>query len=371
MAELTYLETTDDNSVQAFGFSSEGGAATGTYQFGDKDSPVTRIEELQSAVEDILGTTNTDVNGSPNLRRKLPCTHPAFPYLYASQISGMVGMGSKDAEKVAEVVPPITGNPQAIADKFNLYKRYQIKTNFGTRNYTILPDEQVSNQSGSWFPKGTLASSSPTSFTYAPEWIRYTDYEVVPQNNTIQGQTGSFTFRGGTPDGKVFTSPPWMYLPDSVIKFTWYQVPYRYITSENSYIANRGWLGCVNQNDWYNWEAGHLLYLSYNVKKYSQPTLRTQTTEDYNGNSWTSYSKLCDIEFTFLYTSRTPNFTPPDPDQGNWVYAGHNLLPYFPTRGFYIATAGQKSDGPDKWIPAWDSAPFECLFSDPDAEGGP
>jgi hypothetical protein len=282
------------------------------------------------------------------------------------------------------VLPPVTGSPQAVADTFNLYKRYQIKVNFTTRPYTILPDDQVPIKTGTWWPDDVLRTTPATSFTYAAEWLRYTDWYVEPRFETIQGSQGGFQFHsaGGAPvDGSPFTSPPWMYLPDSIVKLVWSQVPLRLITSPNSYIARRGWQGRVNQNDWYNWPAGSLLYLNYNVRRYNQPSTKTQTQTDLNGNTWTSYSKLCDVEFTFLFTSRTMTGSlSADPKYGNWVAKGHNLQPWFgppntatSKPGFYYATAIDGSAPADdtKWRPAWASAPFECLLSDCDVAGGP
>jgi hypothetical protein len=387
MTTLTYLESIGDtgNSLQKMGFSHTAGAVSGTYQLDvDPDSDTTAV--LQDAVNDIQGYTNTAHGSTQKLQRSLPATHPAFPYLYATQIAGMQGigvngdgLGGRKARRDAEVLPPITGNPQAITDTFFLYPYYQFAVTFSTLPYTVLPDDQVNVSSGSWYADG---ATSTTSFEYATEWMRYTDYSLTPQNNNISGSVGAFTFKAlaSTP---IFTNPPFMYLPDAILSFTWYQVPYRFITSSNSYIANKGWLGRINQNDWYNWPAGSLLYLNYEVNKYTQPSLETQAVSDLDGDSWNSYAKTCDIKFTFLYTNRKAGTTPAAPFYGNWIAKGHNLQPYLPTRTFEYATAflnagtvnafGHTSTGPADeqcWAPMWNSFPLEILFSDPDVGGG-
>lgn len=360
----TYLEAWGDDSETSFGFTNEGGVSSGVYQFKD----VTSLDQLTQSITDILGYTKAAGSGTQKLDRKCPATHPAEPWLYANSINALLGKGSGNAQKVGAAANPVPGNPPPLCTEFALYKDYLAKVGFATRPYNVLDNDQIPVIEGEWYPD---YSDTAFEFNYAAEWIRYTDWTITPQNNTIQGQTGAMRFPTlpGTP---TFTSPPWMYLPDGILTFTWYQVPYRYVTSQKSYIANRNWRGRINQNDWYNWKAGSLLYLNYAVKKYNQPNGEVETQTDWDFNYWTQFAKLCDIEFTFLYTDRTPGSTPPTPFYNNWVAAGHNLLPYLPTRTFEYATSFNLNAPSDQseWVPPWASFPFEILFSDPDAPGG-
>jgi len=161
-------------------------------------------------------------------------------------------------------------------------------------------------------------------------------------------------------------------------------VPYRYVTSSNSYIAggpNRNWRGRVNQNPWWNWPAGSLLYMGYEVKKYSPPFNDIGTYPSYlpingslsNVGSIIGYERLCDIELTFLLTQRYMSGSlGASITNGNYVAAGHNLLMNLADGKFYYATrpdlTGTNSvQNP----PAWFSFPAEVLFTDPDAGTGP
>jgi hypothetical protein len=374
MANLinTYLESWgEEDSWTSFSFRSDGGSATAIYELQDVQS----IQDLQNAEIDIIGYTNPAVSSNQAINRVLPATHPAFAYMYAERISGMVGKGTGEAQLVDAVIPPITNSPEAIADQFALYDKYQIKVDFTTRNYVVAPDQAVPIKSGSWIKPG----GSSESFSYAGEQCRYVDFDITPENNTVQSQQGSFNFNSDqtVPGTAQFTSAPWFRLPDFRLSVTWYQVPFRYITSPNSFINNLNWAGRVNQNPFMFWDAGQLLYLNYTYKKYNVPNLETTTTTDLQGVSWNSYSKLCDITLNFLGTNRqiTVGGVSTSLADGNYIAQGFNLQPYlYKNRGFYYVSspAMAPSTGLDSSGSAcWQSAPFEAFFSDPDSSGGP
>jgi hypothetical protein len=292
-----YLEAIEDDSRANFQFDQTGGTARCPYYF-----TVTSSGVLQFVIQDILGFTNPFVGTLQRLSRLLPVTHPVYPYLYAQRISSMVGKGSASATKVIPVTPinPAIGT-KPIAN-YNRYTQYEAMVEFGSRTYPLIEDEAFTpTLNGTFYAKDGTANN----FTYAPEWCRYCDYELLPQDNTLQGQSGSMYLvvgaSGGSTQYITYTSPPWMWLPDQILKVKWYQVPYRYITSNNSYIAggvSRNWRGRVNQNTWWNWPAGSLLYLGYNVTKYTPPTSNIGTyptyggTADYAGGVPTKTSKL-------------------------------------------------------------------------------
>ncbi len=205
----------------------------------------------------------------------------------------------------------------------------------------------------SWFDEdGDPTSEAP----YATEWYRFTDYEDFPQPEIItanQGQMYMVTGAGPT-DQTVFQGFPRITMPQSLIKFRWYQVPFSYIESLNSYIKK--YIGYVNQNDFYGWPAGSLLYQGYNAPKYTPPV--PEIEPGYGGTTF-STAKLCDIEFTWLFTQREPEYVPTLTNE-NWIPYGHNCQPWFSTRKFYYV----KSNAAGQAI--FPSFPFELLFTDPD-----
>lgn len=384
---MPYIEDQQDdgNSIAGFSFNVTGGSARSQYYLESYQAV-----NLQGTINDILGYTDTTVvSGRVALNRKMPLRHPKFPYMYASGISGITGLGyTVPGSSLASPTPApmeILDAP-AISD-FRQYLKYRIGVEFtGPRTYAIANNSAISNQSGSW----TTPAKITQSYTWAPEFLRYTDFDLAPQDNTIQGQQGDMSlYKNGS--YIPFTSPPWMWLPDSILRITWYQVPFRFILSPNSYIAASPWRGRVNQNYMWFWPPGWLLYLGYNVKKYAPPTGFTQTVQT-NPNavppeqprySYFNYAQLCDIELSFLVTNRyLRNSIGFAPDNANYVTglradgatqgAGHNLLPDLTTNQFFYGTRNDASGNPStNNPPAWLSAPLEVLFSDPDSGGGP
>jgi hypothetical protein len=382
MPNFVYNEKHDDNAVTNFSFDMTGGSAKAYYYLNTVDSST-----VQYAVQDILGYTYPFATNKPgqspanqSMSRLIPTTHPKFPYMYASKIASFVGQGVSRAIRQTGSAP---SNPsigyRPIAD-YEVYlgeNAYEVGVEFTSRPYPILQDGSFSPAlNGQWFTK----NGSQNNFTYSPEWVRYVDYDFFPQENTIQGQTGQLNLViSGNTDGFVpFTSPPWMWLPDQILKVRWFQVPWRYITSTNSYIAggpNRNWRGRINQNAWWNWPAGSLLYLGYNVTKYTPPTndIQSLPTGDPNFASSINYARLCDIELNFLLTNRYQSGSlGATITNKNYVAAGHNLLPNLADNNFYYAVRSVTT--PPQTVqtaPAWLSFPLEALFSDPDVAGGP
>lgn len=375
-----YLEAVEDDSRYSYQFDMTGGSAKGVYY-----TPVGSNYDVQDIVQDIIGYTRTfNSPGTQAMNRRVPVTHPKCPYLYAHRVTSLIGKGTGDAVRQPPTPPQLPSiGTKPVAD-YHKYKQYEVGIEFSSRPYPIISDADFTpSVSGSWFKK----DGTSESFTYAPEWVRYTDYDYFPQNSsTIQGQQGSMSLFGvpSVANPPPFSSPPWMWLPDMLLKIRWFQVPYRYIISPNSYIAptdNRNWRGRVNQNWFWNWPPGSLLYMSYSVQKYTPPTFDIGTYPSYTGTLGTgkilignliNYERLCDIELTFLYTNRYRSGTITTPTNGNYIPAGHNVLPNLADNKFYYATRNAVGGAADvNNPPPWFSFPLEALFSDPDSSGGP
>lgn len=385
-----YFEAVEDDSRCSFAADQTGGTARAFYY---NTSP-----DLQSALKELLGYTNPFHSlNRPSLDRTLPVTHPKFPWMYASRLVSLVGKGTGGASRVAPTTPsnPAIG-AKPIAD-YLAYRQYEIGVEFSSRPYPVLANEAFTGKvtDGKWYTR----DGTPNTFTYSPEWVRFADFDYTPQDNTVQGQQGSFTVWGvsGKTGGIPFNNPPWMWLPDQLLTIRMYGFPFRYITSPNSYIAgtpNRNWRGRVNQNPWWFWPAGSLLYLGYSVHKYTPPTSDIETYYSYLPTGadpaatgpLINYARLCDITLTFLYTTRYKSGSlGADILNKNHIAAGHNLLPYLPDNSFRYATrtplkssppfpeaqAGTLGTASVQNPPAWYSFPAEVLFTDPDASGGP
>lgn len=375
MASFNESILDDGNSMANFSFDITGGSAKSEYQVVSSDAV-----NLQSTITSILGYTETAASSSPQVNRTVPLRHPRFPYLYASRISSLTGVGSATSSLQPAVNPPLVEALQAtpITSEYRQYAMYKIGVEFsGPRTYPMVNNSIIPTQQSSWVkPDG-----SSQSYSWAPEYLRYCDFDIIPQDNQIQASQGSMTLWKGA--GVTLTSPPWMYLPDYIMKITWYQIPYRYILSSRSYIAASPWKGRINQNYMWLWPPGWLMYLTYNVKKYAPPTGYAQTLQNSQGlYTYFNWAQLCDVELVFLVTNRFASgsigFTP---SNGNYVLgkqadgtpgAGHNWQPDLTTGKYHYVTRNDANgDKSTNNPPAWLSAPLECLFSDPDCGSGP
>lgn len=327
--------------------------------------------DLQNAIQQIIGNTSTNV-GDGRLQRILPLAHPVFPFWYASNITSIRGAGQPTQ---AQAFPALEASA---FPNYLLYPRYEFTVEFSPRDYAVLADSTIVRYLGGW-NDSTSANISPVIFT--SEWLRYTDFTVEPQFDTITTQLGQQVFKtqsGSAPGGStpaVFAAMPKRFLPNQLVKFVWRQVPYRYITSPKSYIGR--YPGNINQNPFYIWPAGSLLYLGFRPFRYTPPIPQLYQWVDLNGDFAFTTQKLCNIEFNFLLTTRTGTDVPAGPNpkrpevqaaNSNWIAAGHNLQPWFKNFNFYYTTVQDST--PANQVPSWFSFPFELLFTDPDAVAG-
>ncbi len=365
MAGLTFLEDVDSVSPNSAGSSWKAGRALSRYQL---DGP--GVSELAVAVTQILGDTSAS-DGSFGLKRVLPLCHPAFQWMYASAIIEIRGVGQPTYADTPNANVGLEVKP--ISNKFALYPKYYFTVEFTPRPYVLLKDSKIGTVARTWFNE----DGNATHYGYAEEWKRYTDWEPQAQADSVTATQGEMIFRGTQAAVKDYRYPgmPRMFLNNQLIKFTWYQVPFSFVASRNSFIKK--YRGRINQHDWFNWEAGELLYLNYSIVRYTPPVQAlTNFPNPFDpdgepGAVMFSTAKFVDIEFQFLETVRTTDddYTPTN---GNWLVAGHNLLPIAKDRkNFHYATSYDFNAPNDqtKWVPSWLSAPIpEILFANPDAD---
>ncbi len=336
-------------------------------------TPVTISDTaLNNVLVDILDSTISGVASSDgHIQRNMPLAHPIWNWLYATQVSNITGMG-ENVLTTQDNILDVPCNPQ-----FALYTSYKITVDFEPRSYTVMTNDLIDiiiidayNLAGVNHP-----------ITLATEWLRYTDYTISPSSESVTMQTGQMIFNSSsTANEAKYDAMPRLFLPDSVITYVWHGVPARLITSQNSYI-NSSLRGRVNQNAFppdspntpndivHQFSAGSLLYVNY------KPIFYTPISPGFNPVSGVYDvidSKLCDIEFSFLYTNRQlPSGETPAiaPTNNNYIVGGHNLQPWAGDRRFHYAMTG-KSEGTfvlPGGIPSFYSFPFELLFQDCDA----
>jgi hypothetical protein len=354
-----YDEKTDSMSPSVAGCSLTGGRAVMVHDFDEVED----FTDLHEAIVDLLGATLTEPSDDGRLVRLPPKAHPSFPFWPVSNISSIQGFGEPTFVDPSEEleVPAL----QSAA----LYPSYRFTVEFAPRSYPILLDDKIVVVTGNHYFDD---DGNPVAYDYVTEWQRYCEVEVTAMDSYIEGRKGQMKFRtdsGATPGGAPgvqFAGAPRMYLPDSLVKVRWYGVPYRYVSSSNSYL--KAFKARINQTaieiQGHTWNPGELLYHGFTFARYTPPI--PELDEFVLGLF--STEKLVDIEMTFTETKRTGEDVP-SPANPNWIANGHNLLPWLTTRKFYYVTQALKAvDDADntKWVPTFLSAEFKLLFFDPD-----
>lgn len=321
--------------------------------------------DLLDTIKGIVGYTNyASVGGG--LNRFPPAADSQYPFYYASHCS-VAGYGTYSktisAAQLETGVQTITqmGNGQT---EYTLWDNYVITVEATPRPYPVMGDSTVAAYGGFWYDD----SGAGTDFVYWPEWMRFCDWDFIPVDDYVTQQRGGAYFKTGSlalPNKAPFQGQPRMLLPNQIYRLLWVGVPLRYLTSGNSYL--RKWRGRINQNVWlgpqnYPFQPGELLYVGYKPQKFQPPIQALIANGVLVG---VDYSKLVNIELTFLYTTRTGTDLPAAPANGNYIMGGHNLLPYFPNRNYYYTVFSP--DGGTTEYPMYLSFPLELMFTDPDA----
>ena len=398
MAQLTQsqlLEAIDSVSPSHATISMKDGNHTLSYRltipnFTSVGGPQLAVEYLQQLVPLMIGTVFTTPS-SPRLSRVLPVCSPLYPSFYASSISNLRGIGQMQmvatntfSKTTAQATPD---GPQPMP-YLAVYPQYYFDVDFSPRPYAALYDASVAVNEVTWWLPPTSSTNvntgQPITSKLATEWVRFTEFDIVPQNENITGTVGRLKLNTTDPKGPIDAFAPGMakiLLPNQLLRMRWHQVPLSWYISANSYL--RQYVGYLNQADWYTvggsqlFPAGSLLYLGCNPEPYTSPVLQLQAWASGNFTDW----KLCTMTLTFLVTSRISaqyNGSPdvPTPGNPNFITAGHNLLPWFQgNRLYYYTTLISKIRSGMTTItnvaPPWFSIPFDLLFTNPNKQQTP
>lgn len=401
MGILPFWEANGDQSTWSISISSEQGKSVRQYIFGrgvgDNGGP-TLISglDIQDTLQSLVGTTDVGVTDG-RITRRLPRADPTYPGWFVNDVSNL--RGTNNPQK-GDVRPAVAGSNTTPVDNVIAYFNLTANVTFGPRPYPVLADQTIgpisnSPTGGPWVWKLSTPSNpitgNPTGpdnlpFVVFPEWWRFTAGPTVePSNSWVTNQFGQMMFvRSNTslvPHSFVFGGQPRMFLPDDLVTFTLFAIPFRWLTSPNSYI--RRLRGLVNQFAWwegttqgtYDFPAGSLLYMTFKPSIFSAPT---QTPVAWNWAGVQSLPKLCNVDLVFLRTERYAK-DPPTPTNSNFIVNGFNAQPWLggcqpgatvgtntPLPGgrlFYYATDSGTAGG----TPSFISAPIpHLLFQDPD-----
>lgn len=358
-----YRELTPEEgrSASSFTFSQRDGSATvPVVIYGDPEADGITALEIQEAIRTAQGYVEGGALDG-RITRHLPMRHALFPRWPCSAVTR--GQGTGEFSSVAPFEDEGGDvNPMNAFGQWAKYKYQLLDLEFKPRPYRILADADIPVLAGSYVDIG----GTTRTYQYAQEWLRYTRIIISQMDaDRITAEEGSFqynsnaTVNGVAINGTSFMGHPTMPLMNSTVLVSWYEVPYNYVVSPNSYLTR--WRGRINQTAWRGYPAGSLLYDGFTADVYSSPFPAFGLDEmDLGGNP----ILLCDIQLKFVMTNRKLDGSLNAAVlNGNCIASGHNLLPYFPNRKFYYAASAAG-------VPSFWSFPIELLFTNPDADIG-
>lgn len=353
------------------------------------DHPI-RTQDVTNWITRVTGTTRPGPSSAPlgspggagSVDRVMPMADPQFPSLFAdvpavrivqfeSYVQDQYGGGLL-------AVPPTQGFARFNAAEFDVP--------FQARPYVLIPNSRMNAQRLDFYAE----NGSRRRLTYYEEWRRYVQPLWHAIDSRVSASVGfAMVFRapsaaGGTPDGDTYTAVPDVLLNDMGLKLRWFQVPLRYLTSDNSYLTR--YRGYINQFPFLGKVRGSLLYAGVDVlKTYTPPQFLPANTADPFLQGTFEQAVLADLELSFIFTARRryapesgPGDLTNDPDaipnaerpNNNWVDGPHNWLLHWASKRFHYAHAKTTvANDYAKWVPTYLSVPFELLWQDPDVVG--
>lgn len=350
--------------------------------------------------QEVLGKTEINtVDGS--LKRTPPMAHPQFRWLYADRISSIRGIGleRKVEGDITTDLLSVDTSPatswQYVAPYFVVYDKYEVTVEFSARPYLVVSDEtmdalneeypgdyRIDGADGTYYMDD--GSQNAASGNPIREYERYTTYVTEPSAEFLTMKGGAYKFSSDVSQVNNQTIVGFYgktLLPKVVLKVTWFQIPYQFVDPANDASTNiYEALGRVNQNEWFGYEPGELLFTGFT----STPKMKQQF--DFNSYALSDVMDLptldsllyADIVLSFLYipvfsttTSGTPYPSSPagviNPDNESYINAGHNLAQSNINKKYYpVISEDVDSPAPPnnlKKKPIYDSYPFELIFN--------
>ena len=346
-----------------------------------------------------LGDTKiNEADGS--LIRTPPMTHPQFRWLYADRISSIKGMGFE--RKIPEETNSdllswdtnASSSWQYIPPYYVIYDKYEVVVEFATKPYLAVSDEVMDNLNEEY--PGEYKIDGGDDIYYMDdntqnivlehpirEYKRFSTYTTESSAEYLTMKGGAYKFSSDVEEVNGQTIVGFYgktLLPKVVFKLTWFQVPYEFVDPTNDASTNiYEALGRVNQNYFYGFEPGELLFTGFtNTQK-----IRNQfDVISYNLSDLAKLPTLesllyTDITFNFLYipifsysVNGNPYPSEPagiiNPDNLSYINAGHNLAMTNVNKRYYPVISEDTDPFPEPKFrkkPIYNSYPFELIFN--------
>lgn len=337
MAHLLVSEVSEyynESAPSTAGFGQDGGTATMEFEVSRDD--------LGKILGLVLGQASINANGS--LNRVIPMAHPDYPWLYASRIQTIQGLGVNGWDRGDKFIFTGFGSVDRTlpAGRIN-YRVYKVVVQFEPRPYLILTDAQTHRlaQTQSYFNE----AGAEVQFQDYAEYLRFTSVDYEPSSEYLVAQMGSYFLHSRSlqvsPQQVTPTNAggPKMLVNRNKMIVKWFMVPNQIVNSAHLRLGR----GKVNFDAWplpaepfFGQENGSLLlegvkftpnpgpYPPFSV----DPTDRATLTNSY------FQSKYVDITFEFSeftipsdQKGLLPDLAGPGNINNGYVLDNHNRLP--------------------------------------------
>jgi hypothetical protein len=349
------------------GFGQDGGSATMEFEVSRGDLP--------KMLEVILGQAAINANGS--LKRTVPMSHPDYPWLYASRINTIQGLGANGWDRGDKFIFPGFGSTdKTLPERREGYRVYKLTVQFEPRPYLVLTDEQTHRlvERQAYFNEAGVE----VQFDDYAEYLRFCTVDFEPSSEYLVAQMGSYFLHSrslkASPQQVTPTNAggPKMLVNRNKMIVKWFMVPNMMVRSEHLKLGR----GKVNFDAWplpasdfFGQENGSLLLegikFSPNPGPYPPFSVDPATRESLTNSYWNS--RYVDITFEFS------EFTIPKdqrgllPDLGgagamnnSYVLDNHNRLPHVGLmRWVYACNNADVKQG----RPLYDSFNMKALFT--------
>lgn len=371
-----------------------------TYIINGPDKNLDPLNPLALFCQQALGDTKINAtNGS--LIRTPPITHPQFRWLYAERISSIKGIGleRKDTFVVGSGLlswdTAASSSWQYIPPYYVIYDKYEVVVEFSSRPYLVVSDDAIDKLNdeypGEYRIDGGddiyyMDDNTQNIVLYNPirEYKRFLTYITESSAEYLTMKGGAYKFSSDVAQVNSQTIVGFYgktLLPKVVFKMTWFQVPYEFIDPTNDASTNiYEALGRVNQNYFYGFEPGELLFTGFTN------TQKMKNQFDFNSYALSDLANLptleallyTDITLSFLYIpifstdiNGDPYPSSPagivNPDNLSYINAGHNLAMSNVNKRYYPAISEDVENPlPETKFrkkPIYNSYPFELIFN--------
>src|SRR5215471_678079 len=112
--------------------------------------------DIQFIIKNVLGSTDYPVNPTTpgRLARILPLADPLYPWLFATNIQSMKGVG------VAQQQGAQMNTNSASFPGFGLFPNYEIVCDCTSRPYPVSPDESITTYDLTWIDSANTSQTS-------------------------------------------------------------------------------------------------------------------------------------------------------------------------------------------------------------------